>query len=399
MEKSYARTGLNAVKNIRIKSYVNMAELQMKERKIKLIEPVVGEEELQAIRSVLESGWLTEGPMTRKFEIKFADFVGSKHAVATSNCTTALELALRVLDIRPGDEVIVPDFTHPATGSVVVWIGAKPVLVDVDLFSYNIDAKEVEKAVTKNTRCIIPVSWGGNPLNMRPLKKLKEEHDLFIVEDAACSIGAEYNGQKTGTMADMTCFSFHPRKVITTGEGGMITTDNDEYAEKVRSLKKFGVKLVDGNSKFVLHGTNYKLSDVLGAIGVKQMDKVEAIINKRIELAKRYTELLEDVDLIRAPRAEENVKHTYQTYAAYVEKEGMRDRMIAELGEKGIETQIGTYALHMQPSFRKTKRIGKLERAEKLDRNLLALPMCHSMTRVDKEYVVSEIKRILKKHR
>lgn len=368
-----------------------------KEKKIKLIEPVVGEEEFQAIKSVLESGWLTEGPMTRKFETKFSDFVGSKHAVATSNCTTALELALRILDIKPGDEVIVPDFTHPATGSIVVWVGAKPVLVDVDLFSYNIDANEVEKAITKKTRCIIPVSWGGNPLNMQPLKKLKEEHDLFIVEDAACSIGAEYHGQKTGTMADITCFSFHPRKVITTGEGGMITTDSDEYAEKARSLKKFGVKSVDGDSKFVFHGTNYKLSDVLGAIGVKQMDKVKAIINKRIELANTYTELLKDVDLIRTPKVEKNVKHTYQTYAAYVKKDGIRDILIVELKERGVETQIGTYALHMQPSFSRTRRISKLARAEKLYRNLLALPMCHSMTRTDQEYVVSEIKRTLKK--
>lgn len=368
-----------------------------KRKIIKLIEPVVGEEELHAIQKVLESGWLTEGPVTRDFEARFADFIGSRHAVATTSCTTALELALRVLDIGPGDEVIVPDFTYPATANVVKWVGAKPILVDVDIFSYNIDMGEVDKAVTKNTKCVIPVSWGGNPLNMQRLQLMKEKYNLFIVEDAACSAGAEYDGKKTGTMADMTCFSFHPRKVITTGEGGMITTDNDVYAEKARSLKKFGLKPTNGE-QFVLCGTNYKLSDVLSAIGVAQMEKVNAIIEKRIELADNYNELLAEVDYIRPPKVEKKAKHTYETYAAYIELEGVRDRIIEELGKRGIEFQIGTYALHMQPSFKGVKKIGKLKRSEKLYKNLLAFPMCHSMTRTDQEYVVSEVKNILIKH-
>lgn len=360
-------------------------------KKIKLIEPVVGEEEIKNVSEVLRSGWLTEGPMTREFEAKLAEFIGAKYAVAMSNCTTALELALRVLEVGHGDEVIVPDLTYPATGNVVKWVGAKPVLVDVDLFSYNIDPDEVEKAITKNTKCIMPVSWGGNPLNMQPLNELKKKHNLFIIEDAACSLGAEYNGKKTGTMADITCFSFHPRKIITTGEGGMAVTDNPVYAEKLKSLKKFGMTTTNGETKFTQIGTNYKLSDVLGAIGVKQMEKIDAIINRRIELANYYNKLLAEVDSIRAPEKRENTKHVYQTYAAYIEKEGLRDKLIAELRKKNIETQIGTYALHLQPSYERVKKIGKLERAEKLYRNLLALPMCHSMTREDQEYVISEI--------
>ena len=239
------------------------------EKRIKLIKPVVGEEELQMIRKVLESGWLTEGTVTKEFEEKVKKFVGVKYAVATTSCTTAFELALRALDIGPGDEVIVPDFTHPATGNIVRWIGAEPVLVDVDLSSYNVDPDEVEKAITEKTRCIMPVSWGGNPLNMQPLNDLKEKHNLFVVEDAACSLGAEYNGKKTGTMADITCFSFHPRKIITTGEGGMAVTDNPAYAEKLESLKTFGMTTADGKTTFTLCGTNYKLSDILAAVGVK----------------------------------------------------------------------------------------------------------------------------------
>jgi len=367
-----------------------------KEKRVKLIEPVVGEDELQRIRKVLESGWLTEGPVTKEFEEKIKKYVGAKYAVATTSCTTAFELALRVLDIKPEDEVIVPDFTHPATANIVRWIGAKPVLVDVDLFSYNVDPDEIEKSITEKTRCIMPVSWGGNPLNMKPLNELKEKHGLSIVEDAACSLGAEYNGKKTGTMADITCFSFHPRKTITTGEGGMAVTDNPVYAEKLESLKEFGLETKNGETKFVRCGTNYKLSDILGAVGVEQMKKIDAIINRRIELASYYNKLLAEVDSIRVPQKRENTKHVYQTYAVYIEKEEVRDKIIQYLRKKNIETQIGTYALHLQPSFEKVKKIGKLERAEKLYKNLLTLPMCHSMTKKDQEYVVSEIKNILK---
>ena len=367
-------------------------------KKIKLTEPVIGEEEIKNVSKVLRSGWLTEGQQTKEFEERVKKYVGVKYAVATTSCTTAFELALRVLDIVPGDEVIVPDFTYPATANIVKWIGAKPILVDVDLFSYNVDPDEIEKAVTEKTRCIMPVSWGGNPLNMKPLNELKEKYDLFIVEDAACSLGAEYNGKKTGTMADITCFSFHPRKVITTGEGGMAVTDNPVYAEKLESLKKFGMETKNGETKFVRCGTNYKLSDILGAVGVEQMKKIDAIINRRIELANYYNKLLAEIDLIRAPEKRENTKHVYQTYAAYIEKEGARDKIITDLRKKNIETQIGTYALHLQFSYKKVKKVGKLKRAEKLYKNLLALPMCHSMTKKDQEYVISEIENLLKKY-
>ncbi|MDH5374401.1 MAG: DegT/DnrJ/EryC1/StrS family aminotransferase [Candidatus Bathyarchaeota archaeon] len=370
----------------------------MSVKKIKLIEPLVGKEELECISEVLSSGWLTEGQKTKEFEERVKNFVDAKYAVATTSCTTAFELALRALDVGPRDEVIVPDFTHPSTGNIVKWVGAKPILVDVDLFSYNVDPKEVEKAITKNTRCIMPVSWGGNPLNMQPLNEMKEKHNLSIIEDAACSLGAQYNGKKTGTMADITCFSFHPRKIITTGEGGMAVTDNPVYAEKLQTLKRFGMTSMNGETKFAQFGTNYKLSDILGAVGVKQMEKITRIINKRIELANYYNDLLAEVDSIRAPEKRENSKHVYQTYAAYIEKEGTRDKLIADLRKENIETQIGTYALHLQPSYERVKKIGKLERAEKLYRNLLALPMCHLMTKKDQEYVVSEIKNLIEKY-
>jgi len=368
---------------------------RMVDKKIKLIEPVIGEEEINRVTEVLRSGWLTEGQQTKEFEERVKRFLGVRYAVATTSCTTALEVALKALGIGPGDEVIVPDFTHPATGNIVRWIGATPVLVDVDLHSYNIDPEEVNKAVTRKTRCVIPVSWGGNPLDFEPLNKVKEEHDLFIVEDAACSIGSEYKGVKTGTIADVTCLSFHPRKSITTGEGGMVVTNNPVYGERFAGLKKFGIDPKSAEIRFVGEGTNYKLSDILGAIGVEQMNKIETIINRRIELAKHYDKLLAGVDSVKLPEKREEAKHVYQTYAVYIEREGARDKLITHLRKKDIETQIGTYALHRQPSYAKAKKIGRLERADKLFRNLLALPMCHSMTRRDQERVTSEIETFL----
>jgi dTDP-4-amino-4,6-dideoxygalactose transaminase len=201
---------------------------------------------------------------------------------------------------------------------------------------------------------------------------------------------------RTGQLAEITCLSFHPRKIITTGEGGMAITGNAAYAEKLRKLKKFGMA-TNGEAVFTGNGTNYKLSDVLASIGVKQMEKIEVIINRRRELAEYYDELLSQVDSVRPPEIRANAKHVYQTYAVYIEKEGIRDQLIAYLRGRSIETQIGTYALHLQPSYLRAKKVGKLERAEKLYRNLLALPMCHSMTRQDQERVVSEIKNFLTK--
>ncbi len=365
-------------------------------KRIKLIEPQVGQEELNRIKDVLNSGWLTEGPVTEEFEEKFAKTVDANHGIAVCNCTVALELSLRALKIGLGDQVIVPDFTHPATAQAVVWAGADPILVDVDPYSYNIDIDSVENAITKNTKCVIPVSWGGNPINMKPYLDLKDKYGLYIVEDAACSVGAKYNGGKTGSMADVSCFSFHPRKIITTGEGGMITTNNDDWAEKMRSLKKFGEGFVDGKLEFTRIGTNFKLSNILSAIGLGQLEKLDKIIARRTELARNYNRILESSEGIRPPSCEKEAKHVYQTYATFIEKTGARDVILKELRSKGIEVQIGTYALHLQPAFKDMKRQGPLENSTSLYRNLLALPMSSSMSLDDQKFVVSQIESVLK---
>ena len=217
-------------------------------REISLMKPLVGEEELDIVREVLDSGYMTEGPRTHRFEEEFARYIGTRYAIATTNCTTALEIALRVIGIGPGDEVIVPDFTYPASAQAVENVGGTAVLVDVELDSRQISVHEIEKALTGRTKCVMPVSLFGNAVDMEPIKKLQKEHDFITIEDAAGSMGVEIDGEKVGKQADISCFSFHPRKVITTGEGGMIVTDNDDWARDMKMFKKFGM---DGTGNFV----------------------------------------------------------------------------------------------------------------------------------------------------
>ena len=367
----------------------------MKRKKIQLMKPWITEDEYLAVKKVLESGYLTDGPVTREFEAGFNQVIGSKHSVATTSCATALELALRVLKIGPGDEVIVPDYTHPATADVVCMVGATPVLVDVDHKSYNINFKLVEEAITDKTKAIIPVSLFGNPLNPANIKKIKDNHNVFVVEDAACSAGASYNGVNTGVMSDITCFSFHPRKAITTGEGGMLTTQNDDWYNLAKKVKHFGGEIIPGTKifRFPYLGTNYKFPNILAAVGVEQLKKIDTIIKKRCEKAEIYKKLLSSVSGIKTPVAEEGAKHIYQSFACVLDKGIDRNALIIKLKELGIETQIATYCLHVQPYFKKTARmIGDLKNSEELFNRSIVLPIHNFLTGEEQEYVVEKLK-------
>lgn len=363
------------------------------EKKIYLMRPFVGTEELNAVKNVFDSKFLTEGAVTKEFEDRFASYVGAKHGVAVTSCAIGLELALQVLDIGKGDEVIVPDFTHPATGDSVCQVGANPVLVDVDIKTYNMTAEAIEKAITRKTKCIMPVSWGGNPLDPK-IYELGKKYGIPIIEDTACSAGARIADGKIGSLADMSVFSFHPRKIMTTGEGGMLTTNNDAFAEKARSLKTFGVL----NGRFVYHGTNYKMSNIVAAIGAEQLKKLENILDDRIKKAKIYSELLKGVNYIRPPELTPDTRHVFQSYCIYIERDGWRDKLRQDLMKRGIETQIGTYALHLEPSYTNVKKSGDLKNSELLYKNLLTLPLHHELSREDQEYVVSSIKGLLKEY-
>ena len=362
-------------------------------REIALMKPFVGAEELDIVKEVLDSGYMTEGPRTHEFEEGFARYIGTKYAIATTNCTTALEIALRVIGIGPGDEVIVPDFTYPASAQAVENVGGTVVLVDVDLGSRQISAPEIEKAVTGRTKCVMPVSLFGNGLDMGPIKELQREHDFVVIEDAAGSMGVEINGEKVGKQADISCFSFHPRKVITTGEGGMIVTDNDDWARDIRMYKKFGM---DKNGKFVFWGTNCKLSDILGGIGLVQLRKVTDIIEMRRSKAAVYDSLLAGIKGVRLPEAGRGVRYTYQSYSMLLDDRFDRDEIIAKMRDRGIQCQIGTYALSEFTHFHKTRKIGTLANSKRLYRQLLTLPLHHQLTEDDQGYVVSCLKEILR---
>lgn len=366
--------------------------------KLSLIEPVVGEEEIENIREVLDSGYMTQGPFADQLEERIADIVGVDHGITATSCTTGMQLVLEAYDIGPGDEVIVPDFTYPATAQVVERVGADTVLVDVEPDTFNIDPDAVRQAITEDTAAVMPVCWGGQPLETRPLNEIADEHDVLIIEDAAWGFGARYGDDHVGSQFDASIFSFHPRKAITTGEGGLITLDDDEIAEEIRCIKNFGIAQGDDRSGFIRDdGTNFRLSDVLAAIGVAQLEKHEEIFERRREMAAQYNELVEPVDGIRKPFELEEAYHTYGSYCVYVEAgdDGFRDTLIDAMADENIETQIGTYSLHKTDAFADAERGSSLDVSRDLYHNLLTLPMEQSMTVDDQERVVETLESLL----
>jgi len=352
---------------------------------IRLIRPDIGKKETKEVSKILKSEFLIQGENVEKFESRVAEYLNVKYAVAVSSGTAALHLSLVAMEIGKDDEVIVPDFTFPATGNVVALVGARPVLVDIDLKTYNIDPVEIEKSITSRTKAIIPVHLFGQSADMEPIIDIAKKHNLYIIEDAACALGAEYKGRKCGTMGDIGCFSFHPRKAITTGEGGMIVTNNTEIAERIRALRNHGVVNRNGEYKFEYAGFNYRMTDFRGAIGWIQMEKIDKIIGRRIELAKLYDSLLGNIDEVQPPFVANGNKHIYQSYVVLLDDQINRDAVIRKLKERGIETTIGTYALHCQPFYRKTYgfKEGELGNSYRVFKQGLCLPLYPQMEQKD----------------
>lgn len=362
--------------------------------KIPLIKPYMDQEIKDRVCQVLDSGYLTEGPVTKEFEEAFRSYVGCKHAIAVTSCTTGLEMALRVLGIGPGDEVIVPDYTYPATADVVSIVGASIVIVDVSQDTMLIDYDRVEAAITEKTKAIIPVSIFGNPLDYDRLSEIREKFDIHIVEDAACSIGAEFKGVRVGNQADISVFSLHPRKFITTGEGGLITTNNDDWASWMESYKHFGMS--SNNTRegtdFVRIGTNYKLSNILAAVGLGQMEKIEELLTRRRYLARNYVALLKECSDFVVPSATPGGEHSFQSFCIYVKN---RDKILRSMREKGIEVQIGTYALHRHPAFSPSEfcRIeDDMSGSKYAFEHCLTLPLYHELTEAEQKMVIDSLK-------
>lgn len=364
---------------------------------IRLVMPDLGAEELAAVAAVFESGYLTQGPAVEAFEAAVATRVGVRHAIATTSATTALHLALAAAGIGPGDEVVVPDFTFPATANVVIQLGAIPVLADIEPATFSLDPASVVACITPRTRAIVPVHPFGLSADMDPLIELARRAGLLVIEDAACAAGTTYFGRPCGALGDAGCFSFHPRKAITTGEGGMITTDDDALAAKARMLRTHGGIREGGRFRFEAAGFNYRLSDILAAIGVVQFGKLDAFVAEKRRLGDVYRDLLAGAACVELPVEPAWGGHVYQSFVVRLSAEHDRDAVILELRRSGIEATIGTYALHAEPFFARSYRYapGDLPRSFDAFRRSLTLPLYPGLNDDQVERVAAALRAAL----
>lgn len=364
---------------------------------IKLSLPNIGNEELEEVKKVFDSKFLVQGNKVKEFENMIEEYLNVKHAIAVSSGTAALHLAVLALDIKAGDEVIVPDFTFPATANVVENVGATTKLVDIKLDSLCIDTDKIEALITDKTKAIIPVHEFGQSCDMHKIMELAKKYNLKVVEDAACALGAEYKEKKVGTIGDIGCFSFHPRKAITTGEGGVLVTNNDEFAEKIKILRNHGISYVDGNPKFVAAGLNYRMTNIQGAIGVVQMNKLEKINLERIEKVKIYNEHLKNIDGIYLPEEKNYSKHIWQSYHILLDEKIDRNMLIKKLFENGIESNFGAYAVHDEPYY-KLKYSGEnlnCKNSSYASKCGLVLPLYDQLKEHEIIYVCNKLKKLI----
>ncbi|MEW6556603.1 MAG: DegT/DnrJ/EryC1/StrS family aminotransferase [Elusimicrobiota bacterium] len=361
--------------------------------KIPISIPDLSRKEESAVVNVIRSKWISQGKLVEHFEQMIKEFVGAKYALAVNSCTSALHISLLSLGINDWDEVIVPSFTFIATVNSVVNAKATPVFVDIDLNTYNIDHTKIEKTITKKTKAIMPVHQIGLPAEMEHISKIAKKYNLHIIEDAACALGTEYHGMKIGSISELTCFSFHPRKIITTGEGGMITTNNKDIYEKLISLRSHGIST---SGKYNIAGFNYRMTDIQAAIGIQQMKKIRHLIDRRIELARRYNESLNKIEYIITPYIPENVKHIYQSYIIRIKQNSpkARDELMKELQKKGIATRK-ILAAHLEPYYQKKIGEKKLPVTELCNKDTLLLPIYPSMSLKKQDYIIENIRKFL----
>lgn len=370
------------------------------------------EADFSIVQEPLKSGWVVQGKYVEEFEKQFAVFSDSRYASAVSSCTTALHLALLAFGIQEGDEVIVPAFTWISTANAIEYCGATPIFCDIDLQTFNIDVAEIESKITPKTKAIIPVHLFGLAAQMDEIKALAQKYQLRIVEDAACGFGTKYKNQPVGSIGEIGCFSFHPRKAITTGEGGMLTTNHEEYHKIIRILRNHGggmsdFEKLDQKYTFLLAeykhlGYNYRMTDIQGALGVTQMQKTDFILTKRKEKADYYNEKLKDFSWLRLPYTPAYSNHAYQAYVCLFEPEKLQQDNIEELHKKrndlmfaleenGVITRQGTHAVTSQQYYQQKYSIKNLDfpQAYIADRLTIALPLYPTMTQTEQDYVIN----------
>ena len=369
--------------------------------------PVTGQEEWEALKEPLMSGWLTSGPKVREFEQLFAERHGVKHALAVTSATTALHLALVALGIKEGDEVIVPAFTWVSTANVVLYCGAKVVFVDVNPFTFNINPEDLSKRITSKTKAIIPVHLFGLCADMDKIKEIAG--NIPLIEDGACAAGASYKGTPAGGLGTIGCFSFHPRKSVTTGEGGMITTNDDELAEIMGMLRNHGASISEeqrhhGAKPYMLPdfnalGYNYRMTDLQGAVGVVQIKKLDQFINEREKWANFYTKELDSIPWLRTPKHGADYKHGWQSFVTFVDESkspASRNEIMELLQQQGISTRPGTHAIHMLNFYKEKFNIQPSDYpgAQAANNYSMSIPLHNRMVAEDFNYVVSVIKAL-----
>lgn len=380
----------------------------MSERKIQISLPSTGDDEWNAVREPLVSGWLTQGPKVAEFEKRFAAAHNAQHALATTSCTTGLHLILAAMNIGPGDEVLVPAFTWVATANVVLYCGATPILVDVDPTTFNIDPRDVARRITERTKAVIVVHLFGLCADMNGLREVLPD-GIAIIEDCACAAGATYDGKYAGTLGIAGAFSFHPRKSITTGEGGMVTTNDSALAETCDQLRNHGASVSEeirhnGPRPYLLPdfnllGFNYRMTDLQGAVGLIQLSKLNGFIEERQKWAEFYLKELAGISWLRLPQIPSNGQHAWQSFVTYVDPETSpmaRNEIMERLQSRGISTRPGTHAVHMLGYY--VDRFGyspdDYPGARASNDNSMAIPLHNRMVAEDYEYVVEVIKSL-----
>ncbi len=376
-------------------------------RNIQISLPVTGEEEWQAVREPLMSGWLTSGPKVRQFEEMFAQRHNVKHAIAVTSATTALHLALVALDIKEGDEVIVPAFTWVSTANVVLYCRATPVFVDVDPTTFNLDVNDLKKRITSRTKAIIPVHLFGLCADMDAIRAIAP--NIPLIEDGACAAGSAYKGRPAGSLGEIGCFSFHPRKSITTGEGGMMTTNDDALADKMQMLRNHGASISEeqrhkGAKPYILPdfnllGYNYRMTDLQGAVGVVQLAKLDQFIDERDKWAAYYTQELASIKWLKTPQYSSDFKHGWQSYVTLVDPKTApmsRNDIMEYLQQQGISTRPGTHAVHMLNFYKDTYGIEAedFSGAQMANDHSMSIPLHNKMNEEDFQYIVSKLRSL-----
>jgi perosamine synthetase len=362
----------------------------------------LGEAEAEAAADVVRSGWLMNGPRTAEFERLVAAYVGAEHAVAVSSATTGLHLALLAAGVGPGDEVICPSFSFIATANAIRYCGATPVFVDIDPRTFNIDAGLVEAAITTRTRAILPVSQIGLPADIPAIMAIADGYDLLVVEDAAPSLGATVHGRRLGSLSDLSVFSFDARKILTTGEGGMVTTDDAAAAERIRLLRAHAASVStadrDRAQKVVLEtypevGFNHKITDIQSAIGVVQMGRVDEIVAERHRLGRRYDDLLAGQERVETPYVPEGFSHVYQSYNVRLHTDRTQEEVMVAMMELGVATRR-IFAIHTQPAYADLPSVPLPHTDEAAARTIL-LPMFVGLTDDEQDQVVTALEKCL----